>query len=178
MSTMLPRSSILRLQPKARIGDANHRQSHRFSTEAMTSLNATPRWPRRPDPSVLSKTIPLFFIGRDSDGFWIACEAEFRIGGIFLCQRSALRFAKKHSEPAGCATVILSELHDLDTENRGNRFAVQLRPVIRLARRLASKLNTLRAYIEDRILCAAMEVFCRDRYKHSNKNEDDLPIVR
>ena len=155
---------------------------------------ATMPWPKRPNPSVLSKSIPLFFISRDNDGFWVACEAESGIGGIFLWQRSALRFAQR-CQPAGCATMILSELHDLTVENRGNRFAVQLRPARRLLRRLeltltifvattiaktratAARLST--AYIEDRMLRAAMDVeLYRGRYKHSNKNDDDLPIVR
>ena len=124
-------------------------------------------WPQRPDPSVLSESIPLFFISRDSDGFWIACEADFRIGGIFLSQRSALRFAQHCSEPTRCATMILEETHNLDIENRGNRFVAQLRPAKRLVRRLASKLAAVvgtaianarvlgarwsRAYIEDRM---------------------------
>lgn len=155
---------------------------------------ATMPWPKRPNPSVLSKSIPLFFISRDNDGFWIACEADFRIGGIFLSQRSALRFAQRCSEPTGCATMILEEARHLDIENRGNRFVDQLRPAKRLVRRLASKLADIvgtavanarvlgarwsRAHIEDRMLRAALEVdLYRGRYKHSNKNDDDLPIV-
>ena len=34
------------------------------------------KFPRRPDAGVLSKSIPLFFIGRNRNGFWIAREAE------------------------------------------------------------------------------------------------------
>jgi hypothetical protein len=151
-------------------------------------------WPKRPSPSVLSKSIPLFFISRDSDGFWIACEADFRIGGIFLSQRSAVRFAQRCSKPTGCATMTLSEAHRLDIENRGNRFVARLRPAKRQVRRLASRLAVLvgttftnvhalgarwsRAHIEHRLLKAALEVeLYRGRYKHSNKNDDDLPIV-
>jgi len=141
-------------------------------------------WPQRPDPGVLSESIPLFFISRDSDGFWIACEADFRIGGVFLSQRSALRFAQRCSKPTRCATMILEEPHNLDIENRGNRFVAQLRPAVRLLKRIASKIRSIgtylsRAYIEDRLLRAALEAeLYRGRYKHSNKNDDDLPIVR
>jgi hypothetical protein len=159
-----------------------------------TEPTPTATWPQRPDPSVLSESVPLFFISRDSDGFWIACGAEFRIGGVFLSQRSALRFAQHCSEPTRCATMMLSEPHDLDIENRGNRFVAQLRPAKRLVRRLGSKLAALirpaitktrpigtrlsRAYIEERILRAALEVeLYRGRYRHSNKNDDDLPVV-
>ena len=88
-------------------------------------------WPSRPPASILSKSIPLFFISRDSDGFWIACEADFRIGGIFLSRRSAMRFAERTSAPTPCATMILSEPHKLDIENRGNRFVARLRPAKR-----------------------------------------------
>lgn len=151
-------------------------------------------WPHRPEPSVLSESIPLFFISRDSDGFWIACEADFRIGGVFLSQHSALRFAQRCSEPTRCATMILEEVHTLDIENRGNRFAAHLRPAKRLVRRLTSKLIAVagtavanaralgarwsRARDEGRMLRAALVVeLYRVRYKHSNKNDDDLPIV-
>ena len=167
------------------------------ATQADAQIEPAPTaiWPQRPDPSILSKSIPLFFISRDNDGFWIACESDFRIGGIFLRQRSALRFAERCSEPARCATMILSELHSLDIENHGNRLVAQLRPARRLVRRLALRIGAFaraviararrigarwsRAYIEDRMLRAALEVeLYRSRYKHSNKNDDDLPLVR
>ncbi len=143
---------------------------------------------------MLSKSIPLFFISRDTDGFWIACEADFRIGGIFLSRRSALRFAERCSGPTRCATMTLSGPHSLDIENRGNPLVARLRPRRRSVRRLGSRFRILagavyaaarrigarwsRAYMEDRMLRAAMEVeLYRSRYKHSNKNDDDLPIV-
>ncbi len=107
----------------------------------VTSPEAIASWPQWPEPSVLSNSIPLFFISRDSDGFWIACEADFRIGGIFLSQHSALRFAQRCSEPTRCATMILSEPFNLAIKNSGNRFANQIRQAKRLMRRLASKLN-------------------------------------
>ena len=161
---------------------------------AAPAAGATAPWPERPAASVLSKSIPLFFISRDSDGFWIACEADFRIGGIFFSQRSAFRFAEHCSEPARCATMTLSGPHSLDIENRGNQLVSRLRPLRRSVRRFGSRLRVLasttyaaarrtvarwsRAYMEDRLLRAAMEVeLYRSRYKHSNKNDDDLPIV-
>ena len=67
------------------------------------------KFPPRPDPRVLSTSIPLFFIGRNKYGFWVVRAAEGRTGGIFLLKRSALRFAAKNSAPAGCATMFLSE---------------------------------------------------------------------
>ena len=124
----------------------------------------------------------------------MGCEADLRIGGIFLRQRSALHFARRCAGPAGSATMMLSEPHDLDTENRGNRFADQIRPVMRLVRRLVSRLGVLfrtplakasvngarifRAYVEQRLHRAAIETeLYRGRYKHASKNDDDLPVI-
>jgi len=90
--------------------------------------------------------------------------------------------------------MILEGTHNLDIENRGNLFAAEFRSAKRLARRLASKLAAVvgtiivnvrvlgtrwsRAYIEDHMLRAALEArLYRGRYKHSNKNDDDLPVV-
>jgi hypothetical protein len=79
-------------------------------------------FPRRPDASVLSKAIPLFFIGRNKNGLWIAREAEGRAGGIFLLKQSALHFAQNRA-PIGCATMCLAEPIELDTDNLGNPLA-------------------------------------------------------
>lgn len=155
---------------------------------------ATVGWPRRPAPGILNERIPLFFISRDADGFWLARQAESPIGGLFLRRRSAMNFAKRASAPIPCATMMLAEPHTLDTENRGNRLAPRLRPAMRLARRLTAASSALaatlfakarargarlsRAYVEDRMLRAAMEFeLYRGRCKHTNKNDDDLPIV-
>ena len=89
-------------------------------------------FPPRPDPRVLSASIPLFFIGRNKYGFWVARAAEGRVGGIFLMKRSALRFATKNSAPAGCATMFLSERFELDVENQGGVLAAGLDAMIRI----------------------------------------------
>jgi hypothetical protein len=108
---------------------------------------AVTRLPQRPDPSIISDAIPLFFIGRDRDGFWVAREADGRVGGIFLRKQSALKFAKKISQPAGCATMFLSERFELDIENTGNLLIAHLgaakRVLTRLAPRLTSFLGTV-----------------------------------
>jgi len=140
-------------------------------------------WPPRPDASVLSRSIPLFFISPDSDGFWIACESDFRIGGIFLLQRSAVHFAHRCSAPHRCATMVLERPHTLAIENKGNRFIERLRPAMRRVRRLSSKIRSAaarisRAQVEERLLRATLEnELYHGRYKHSNKNDDDLPMV-
>jgi hypothetical protein len=93
-------------------------------------------FPRRPDPRVLSEAIPLFFIGRNQNRLWVAREAEGRKGGVFLFKGSALRFAARHSAPAGCATMFLSERFDLDVANEGGWLAAGLDALLRAAARI------------------------------------------
>jgi hypothetical protein len=82
--------------------------------------------PGRPDASILNETIPLFFIGRNNNGLWVAREAGGQAGGIFLFRESALRFAGQYSLPGGCATMFLSENLELDVKNRGNPLVALL----------------------------------------------------
>jgi hypothetical protein len=156
---------------------------------------AVRRLPQRPDPSILSEAIPLFFIGRNRDGFWIARDADGRLGGIFLRKQSALQFAKTNTQPAGCATMFLSERFELDIENKGNPLVARLGAARRFvsfpAQRLTASAGKMaaagrmtiarfsRALAEKRIHRAAIErELFRGRYKHASKNDDDLPIVR
>jgi hypothetical protein len=103
---------------------------------------AVTRLPQRPDPSILSDAIPLFFIGRNRDGFWVARDADGRVGGIFLRKQSALQFAKKISQPAGCATMFLSERFELDIENKGNSLIAHFGAAKRILTRLTPRLAT------------------------------------
>ena len=93
--------------------------------------------PPRPDPEVLSEAIALFFIGQNEDGFWVAREADGRIGGIFLRKLSALRFANRSAQTGGCATMFLSERFELDVENKGNPLVARLAGARRIVLRLA-----------------------------------------
>lgn len=95
------------------------------------------------DPGIVSETIPAFFIGRNKEGFWVARDVNGRIGGIFLLENSAVSFAKTNSGPAGCASIYLSERFELDLENRGNPFVVQLGSWRRVAMRLRSRMAGL-----------------------------------
>jgi hypothetical protein len=85
------------------------------------------------DPGIVSDEIPAFFIGRNKEGFWVARDVDGQIGGIFLFEQSAVSFAKKNSEPAGCATIFPSETFELDLENNGNPMVAQLGWLKRLA---------------------------------------------
>jgi hypothetical protein len=100
------------------------------------AARAINKFPRRPGPGVLSESIPLFFIGRNKTGLWVAREAEGRTGGIFLFRESAMRFAAARSLPAGCATMFPTERFELDVENHGNPLVARLDAALRKAARL------------------------------------------
>src|SRR5258705_7622763 len=78
------------------------------------------------DPGVLNEAIPAFFIGRNSDGFWVARDARGRIGGLFLLESSARSFSQRKSGPWGYATIFPTERIELDPKNQGNRFTMRL----------------------------------------------------
>jgi hypothetical protein len=84
------------------------------------------RLPPRPDASVLSDSIPLFFVGQNHNGFWVAREAEGPSGGLFVLKRSALRFVRKNNERRGVATMFVTKPLELDVENQGSRFVALL----------------------------------------------------
>jgi hypothetical protein len=104
-----------------------------------THFGAMPRvppiLPKRPDARVLNRVIPLFFIGRNKNGFWLAREANGRIGGMFLLKRSALRFAQEASAPIGCATMFLAEPFELNTWNCGNPLVEWLDAALAISNR-------------------------------------------
>jgi hypothetical protein len=85
------------------------------------------------DTSIVSEAIPVFFIGRNKEGFWVARDIKGKIGGIFLFESSALSFARRKSRRTGCATIYQSETFELDLKNRGNPFIARLGPLRRLA---------------------------------------------
>jgi hypothetical protein len=91
--------------------------------------------PSRPDARVFNRVIPLFFIGRNKNGFWIAREARGRSGAMFVLRRSALRFAQRASAPHGCATMFLAKSFELDTRNTGNPVVGWLDAALRLVSR-------------------------------------------
>ena len=92
------------------------------------------------DPGIVNEAIPAFFIGRNMEGFWVARDVHGQIGGIFLLENSAVSFAKRNSQPAGCATIFPSERFELDLENKGNPLAAQLGSLIHLATRFRERM--------------------------------------
>jgi hypothetical protein len=87
------------------------------------------------DPGIVNDAIPAFFIGRNQEGFWVARDVKGRIGGIFLLETSAVSFARKNSQPAGCATIYPSGRFELDLEDRGNPLIARLVSMLRLTTR-------------------------------------------
>jgi hypothetical protein len=87
------------------------------------------------DPGIVNDAIPAFFIGRNMEGFWIARDVKGRIGGIFLLESSAVSFARRNSQPAGCATIYPSERFELDIEDKGNPLIARLVSMLRLTTR-------------------------------------------
>jgi len=121
--------------------------------ESQAPKRSAPPTPFQPlDPGVLNASIPAFFIGQDSDGFWLARDVKGENGGIFLLKGSALAFARKVSGRAGCAMVFLSERFELDLENQGNPLIGHLKALLRFAmraRRLVRRARPGRWSIQD-----------------------------
>jgi hypothetical protein len=103
------------------------------------------------DPGVVSEAIPAFFIGRNKEGFWVARDVKGWIGGIFLVESSALSFARWNSQPGGRATILPSHRFELDLENNGNPFAVQLGSLMRLPRRVAAFIGEVTEALQHRL---------------------------
>lgn len=95
---------------------------------------------QRPGPDVLSETIPVVFIGRNRDGFWVARDAEARFGGLFWRKQAAVDFAKTSTAPGGCAIVFPQARFELDTQNHGNPLLTYLATARRLLARRAQRL--------------------------------------
>jgi len=94
----------------------------------MDAKESAPEWqtgllPTRPDDTALSEAIPLFFVGRNRNGFWVARESAGRRGGLFLFRRSATRFARRNGTAGGGATMFVEDPIELDLPNQGSKLA-------------------------------------------------------
>jgi hypothetical protein len=124
------------------------------------SKERDPQWstrllPTRPDDTVLSDSIPLFFIGRNQNGFWVARESAGRCGGLFLFRWSAARFARRNGLAGGGATMLVEHPIELDLRNQGSRFAALMailaeamsRRAPRVANLMSAVIAQLRSFI-------------------------------
>jgi hypothetical protein len=149
--------------------------------------------PQRPDPSVVSRAIPLTYIGRNHDGFWVALDADSKIGGLFLSKSGALRFGRRRRHGVPGATMEMSQL-ELPGRNRGNPLVDYLAIAKHAAARLLLKLagpferplapvrkalaHFACARASARIHRAAIErELYHDQYRISTKSDDDLRTV-
>lgn len=159
-----------------------------------------PRWqtrqlPSRPDDTVLSDSIPLFFIGRNNSGFWVAREAAGRCGGLFLSRRSVAQFARRNGLAEGGATMLVEHSIELDLPNRGSRFVELIVTTTDFVKRRAPFVTNLigvaiagcrkldsqisRVLTDHHRNREAIENdLFRGEYKLASKNDDDLPIWR
>jgi len=177
--------------PTPRNGHGPHYTVPPQSDSAQPRGRAETRLPQRPDASVISEAIPLFYIGRNKSGLWVAREAEGRIGGMFLTRRAAVRFANESCEPAGCATMFVTQPLELGFARSDNAaeprdgaaaakdappLSAVLAAVVATVGRLFGKLS--RGLASERSHRRAIE---RDlfggRYVLCSKNDDDFPIA-
>jgi hypothetical protein len=151
--------------------------------------------PTRPDDTVLSEAIPLFFIGRNHNGFWVARESKGRYGGLFLFRRSAARFARRNGLSGGGATMLVEDPIELDLPNQGSKLAELMAALTNIVRRRAPRVANLigmavaRLRSLDSQISRAPDGHRRNRQAIENdlfggeftlasKNDDDLPISR
>lgn len=151
--------------------------------------------PIRPDDTVLSDSIPLFFIGRNHNGFWVAREAAGRCGGLFLFRWSAARFARRNGLAGGGATMLVDHSIELDLPNHGSQLVELIVTTTDFVKRRAPFVTNLigaaiaewrkldsqisRALTGHRRIREAIENdLFGGEYKLASKNDDDLPISR
>jgi hypothetical protein len=63
-------------------------------------------------PSCLQR--PVFMVGQDSRGNWVACDQSGACGGLFVNRTEALKFARAENGYRPHAVVLVSGVLDLD----------------------------------------------------------------
>jgi len=195
MIRQLKQSRVLReLWPgEMRLAYVAHGQGATPPRWPQAASAAATQLPRRPDASALSEAIPLFYIGRNKYGVWVVRAAEGQSGGLFLFKQSAARFARRQSEPAGCAMMFLAEPFELDVDNQGSRVAGLLAAASEVvARRAPLLVRCIGSVIAEwrKLIAEISDAFAGHRrhrgaierelfggqYTLCSKNDDDLPI--
>lgn len=128
MQTSASEAEHARRPPNGALKPATLSQEEHPSGMDMEAVRALQR--------IISYVIPIFFVGRNHDGLWVAREAKGRIGGVFLFKDSATSFARRHAGETGCATIFPPERFELDLANSGNPLAPAIGWTIRQLRRL------------------------------------------
>ncbi len=117
-------------------------QSFEEADKERAPRRQTARLPTRPDATILSESIPLFFIGRNHSGFWVARESTGRCGGLFLFRWSAARFARKNGLAGSAATMLVEHSIELDVPNQGSWLVALIATAADIVRRPRSSLQT------------------------------------
>ena len=149
-------------------------------------------FPRRPDASVINESIPLFYIGQNRKGRWVVRESEGRSGGLFLFKQWAVRFARRQSEPFGCAIMFLAEPVELEIDSNrecaGSLHSAEpssrqpqgdsgvVAALVAAWRRLKSFIVHNTAAQRRNRKAIERDLF-GGQYTLSSKNDDDLPIA-
>ena len=66
-----------------------------------------PAQPLRPDSSIINESIPVFAIGCNEAGFWVARDCNSSASGLFLSKAGAVRFARRTSGTWNCALMFM-----------------------------------------------------------------------
>jgi hypothetical protein len=154
------------------------------SDSDMPLAPTTSRAPQRPDSTIVNEAIPLFAIGRNKAGLWVARDCDSPIGGAFWSKTAAIRFAKR-TNGSDCALMFVAGRLELDqaspqAAHGPNSATSQIAKAIAaiklrikcflLARKNVSKLSDQKTLIEKELY--------GNRYRHRSKSDDDLPIGR
>lgn len=118
-------------------GDAKSRRRAASSDDAQSTLS---RSLRRPDSTILNDAIPLFAIGRNKAGLWVARDCDSTAGNVFLSKGAAIRFAKRTRGLGGCAFMFVAGGLELDHNSsqavaRHNAVKVKIAAVVAAIKR-------------------------------------------
>jgi hypothetical protein len=153
---------------------------------------AVQNFPRRPDAGIINESIPLFYIGQNRKGRWVVRESDGRSGGLFLFKQWAIGFARRQSEPFGCAIMFLAEPVELEIAGDGKcagsllptgHSSHQERGDAGVVATLGAAWRKLKSYVVHNTAAQRRnrEAIERDlfggQYHLNSKNDDDLPAA-
>jgi len=155
----------------------------KFRAVARSNNETRPGIPlRRPDNTILNEAIPLFAIGRNKSGLWVARDCDSSAGDVFLSKAAAIRFAKRTRGPGGCALMFVANCIELErsaSPGGGWHRAVKAKVAALMARIKLSISNVLRqgsgGNEQERLIETGRY---RNQYRYRSKSDGDLPIVR
>lgn len=137
---------------------------------------------QRPDSKILNDAIPLFAIGRNKAGLWVARDCDGPAGNVFWSKGAAVRFARKTHGSEGCALMFVANGLELDQSSSQTarchnsmktmiaRAVGAIRMQVRKFLSACKESKKIRDLIESELY--------RNQYRYRSKSDDDLPIVR